>query len=1037
MDIQTLCGVLTACISVDTNQRTQAEEVLKQHEVAQGQVVNLLRVAAEETVDAAVRQVAAISFKNLVKKNWEAPSEGAYQIPEEDKAMVRDNLLETLIRSPHMVQLQLGEVFKLVVYADYPEKWPGLPVALFPNLVSQDEGRLYGGLYALRILARKYEFRDEAERAPLNSIASAALPVLLQLLQQLLASPAGTNQVAMLIKLCFKIFWSCTYMEIPDVILQDAQFAGWMQALLTFVTQPVPAHVSAMEASERANSPWWKAKKWGLHITYRFFNRYSVVKHAREGNDRLFAERFARECRTTFLEAHMQLVSVAAGGAYTSPRCLNLIFQFLTHALEVKEMYAHVKAHWDSILHNIAFPMMCFSDADAQLWEEDPHEYIRKGYDILEDMYSPKTAVANFAHELCRKKKAHLDAFMAVIVQVLNGYQAKSQAGTATKEDAARMDGAMMAVGVMVRLLKNKNPYKQSLGPMMVNCVVPCFKSPFGHLRSKAAWLSGVFSDTEFPDGKGQGPTYSLLLQSVVGCLSDPELAVRVDAAVAIRLFVEEILDLGLLRPILPSLLSAIFQLMSEVDAEDLLATLESIVEKFDEEIAPFALQMSQQLGAAFWKYVNTADEDDEDDMGSFAAYGCIKALNTLLGSVSALPELYGPLEDVLFPIMQKMISHDGEELFDEVLEMLAYFTFYAKTITERIWSLWPQLHAALTEWGLDYWESILVPLDNLISRDTARFLGSKSPDYLLSVYQMVEYSLKGEYEEREVVCAPKLLEIVLQVCRGQVDQWVGPYLQLTLGKLATVENRTLKDTLVCTAANALYYNAPLALGLLGQQAPGAVAQFFGLWFSMIFANKKSGKPKHFRRMHDKKVCVLGLVAVLATPDASLPMEIKAGLPQIMAGLLRLLGALKDQKEEMDKYAEDGDEDEAAWGDDDGDDDEDGEVDEAAEDAYVKRLAKMAGKAGGQGEEEEDDASDDEWTDDEEVETPIDSIDPWVLFTEQLGALAGTNPGRHAQLLAGLDAGAGAALLAVTEFAEKQRVSLARAAAVAAEGQTA
>eukprot|EP00955_Chlamydomonas_euryale_P043241 352541-Chlamydomonas_euryale.AAC.5 len=48
-------------------------------------------------------------------------------------------------------------------------------------------------------------------------------------------------QVAMLIKLVCKIFWSCTYMEIPDVLLQDAQFVGWMQCLLAFATQPVPA----------------------------------------------------------------------------------------------------------------------------------------------------------------------------------------------------------------------------------------------------------------------------------------------------------------------------------------------------------------------------------------------------------------------------------------------------------------------------------------------------------------------------------------------------------------------------------------------------------------------------------------------------------------------------------------------------------------------------------------------------------------------------------------------------------------------------
>ena len=60
-----------------------------------------------------------------------------------------------------------------------------------------------------------------------------------------------------------------------------------------------------------------------------------------------------------------------------------------------------------------------------------------------------------------------------------------------------------------------QSPYKQQLGPMLLNCVVPCFKSQWGHLRAKAAWLSGVYSDTEFPDGKGQGATYTLLFQHV------------------------------------------------------------------------------------------------------------------------------------------------------------------------------------------------------------------------------------------------------------------------------------------------------------------------------------------------------------------------------------------------------------------------------------------------------------------------------------------------------------------------------------------
>lgn len=65
----------------------------------------------------------------------------------------------------------------------------------------------------------------------------------------------------------------------------------------------------------------------------------------------------------------------------------------------------------------------------------------------------------------------------------------------------------------------------------------------------------------------------------------------------------------------------------------------------------------------------------------------------------------------------------------------------------------------------------------------------------------------------------------------------------------------------------------------------------------MIFATqRRTGKHRHFRRMHDKKVNVLALAAVLGAPDAVLPREVAAGLPQLMAGLLRLLVAMKQQQ---------------------------------------------------------------------------------------------------------------------------------------------
>ena len=78
---------------------------------------------------------------------------------------------------------------------------------------------------------------------------------------------------------------------------------------------------------------------------------------------------------------------------------------------------------------------------------------------------------------------------------------------------------------------------------------------------------------------------------------------------------------------------------------------------------------------------------------------------------------------------------------------MLSFFTFYSAAISDRLWSLWPALHAVLLEWGIDYWENLLVPLDNMISRGTERFLGSQNPDYLASVYQV-----RGEGQEEGAV---------------------------------------------------------------------------------------------------------------------------------------------------------------------------------------------------------------------------------------------------------------------------------------------
>ena len=62
--------------------------------------------------------------------------------------------------------------------------------------------------------------------------------------------------------------------------------------------------------ADRIAWPWWKAKKWGMHIAARLFNRYGDPRLTEAGSqERAFAELWAPQCAVQFLDATMQLMA--------------------------------------------------------------------------------------------------------------------------------------------------------------------------------------------------------------------------------------------------------------------------------------------------------------------------------------------------------------------------------------------------------------------------------------------------------------------------------------------------------------------------------------------------------------------------------------------------------------------------------------------------------------------------------------------------------------------------------------------------------
>jgi len=272
------------------------------------------------------------------------------------------------------------------------------------------------------------------------------------------------------------------------------------------------------------------------------------------------------------------------------------------------------------------------------------------------------------------------------------------------------------------------------------------------------------------------------------------------------------------------------------------------------------------------------------------AASGCLRAILTILESVSTQPQLYVVLEPALLPICESMLAGDGDDVFEEVIEIISYLTYFSPAITEAQWKMWPLMCQCLEKWSLEYFENILLPMDNFISRSADFFLLGRDFNYLDSCHKIASLILKSEdLEDADRIAAPKLLECILQNCKGRVDQYVEPFMKLAIHKLANCERSYLADLLIQVVMNCAYYNPRLCLRLLSQDLESA--QFvFQQWFKMLQKVNRRGKKKHFKREYDKKINILGASSMLSVPLAELPSDFAQNMPWagIFKGVLQV-----------------------------------------------------------------------------------------------------------------------------------------------------
>lgn len=215
------------------------------------------------------------------------------------------------------------------------------------------------------------------------------------------------------------------------------------------------------------------------------------------------------------------------------------------------------------------------------------------------------------------------------------------------------------------------------------------------------------------------------------------------------------------------------------------------------------------------------------------------------------------------------------------MFEIIDSCTFAAKSISPNMWQAFQLIHSTFKAGAEYYLEDMLPALDNIVQYGAPQLI--QTPEYVQALYSMIADMFTDEVQGLERISACKLAEAMMLCLKGHIDQCVEGFIVMAMSILASqdVKVKTTRIHLMEMVINAINYNPMLALQVLENK--GWTNRFFSLWFSNM---------NTFSRVHDKKLCIIAITALLNLNHEQVPASISVGWPKLLQGVTELFRSL-------------------------------------------------------------------------------------------------------------------------------------------------
>lgn len=434
MDIQALAEYLGNTLSEKYDIRKPAEEKLMQLEGTPNYGMLLMQIADETTLDMRLRLAAAINFKNFIKRNWRIVEDQPTKISSHDREVIKRSIVNYMLKTPESIQRQLSDAITIIGQEDFPGNWKDLIPEMVGHFRSGDFHQINGVLRTAHSLTKRYrhEFQSQQLWSEIKIVLESFAVPLTELFHSTIQLVPQHAQNAQALQILFssllliaKVFHSLTAQELPDQFA-DKNLEPWMNHFHALLT----ADSKLSETDDDAEPSSFELLKSQIcEIVAMFAQKY----------DEDFSSYLPR-----FVQAIWNLL-VTTDIKPKHDALVSNALEFLASVSErptYKDLFADPST-LQSICEKVILPNLQFREADEELFEDNPEEYVHKDLEGS-DVGTRRHSACNLVRGLCKFFETPvIEIFSTYITTLLQNYAENPVRNWRSKDSALYLIAAI------------------------------------------------------------------------------------------------------------------------------------------------------------------------------------------------------------------------------------------------------------------------------------------------------------------------------------------------------------------------------------------------------------------------------------------------------------------------------------------------------------------------------------------------------------------------------------------------------------------